>query len=81
MNESPKKGGTTDAVKMGQRCSCIKRQTESDYNVKLRLKRNNTWSTYRPKGAQYIGPQIEDHHTTWKLREGVPEPHNEEINV
>ena len=81
MNESPRKRGTTDAVKMGQRCSCIKTQTESNYNAKLRLKRNNICSTYKPKGAQYICPQIEDYHTTWTLSNKVPEPHSEEINV
>ena len=68
-------------MKMGQRCSCIRRQKEPNYDAKLNLKGNNTRSTYKPKGAQYICPQIEDYHTTWTLSNRVLEPRNEEINV
>ena len=65
---------------MGQRCSCIKRPEEPNYEVKLNIKRNYTRSTYKPKGAQYICPQIEDYHKTWTLNNRVIDPSNEEIN-
>ena len=66
---------------MGQHCSCTKRQAELDSKVELRLKRKNNRTTYRPKGAQYICPQIKDRYTTWTPSEGGLGNHKREIKV